>query len=336
MVIASLRDFFGLILVVFILFCTSCAPAFCADKYIGPKIYFAPLHRPERIIDFPRDYSLGLLTLVPLSGVRGRLFNLSARGRVVIPAGYCSFFQATQHFFVHPEICATLPADSFDCIQLSSISLSDSEDDEVDRALSHIGHLKGLLQVVLDRSDATDAGIAHLAELPQVQYISLFGNPCTGSCLKQLATIKTLRILKLSGVAVQPQYLKYLSEMRGLENLALSRCQLKDSDLQFLLKNIKLASLDLTANPKLTDACLQYMVKCKPLWILLVPETQITAHGLLSLKGLPLLDVLYTARPGDAAASAALKKLFPRVRVVQSQNKKNVDEDTRAIYAPLH
>ncbi len=261
---------------------------------------------------------------------------MAARGKVIVPAGYLSYFVAEHQFFAEPKIVNTLPADAFDSIRLTATAFDDNEEGEVDRALAYLVHLKGLREVVLDKSDITDGGVAHLGELPNLQRVALFATNIDGSCLNQLSTIKPIASLRLSQTSLKAENIKYLALMPELKSVALGRLRLKDASMSQLSKCTKVSFLDLAENPDLSDNCLKYLTPLKKLRYLNVAGTAITLHGILQLKGMPIEVMLRSDKPFTRADLSALHQAFPGMVLAEKHRVKAVDSETRTIYAPFH
>lgn len=307
-----------------------------AQKYVPQEIEFDAQSYPARVIEFPKQYSIGSLKMVPLKEGSGRQLEVTARGKVTVPAGYCSFFSAQRQYLDHPEIAKTLPVNAFDSVQMSATALGDSEAGQLGKALASIVRFKSVRQVVLDRSDANDADIAQLASLPDLQRLSVFSCEAKGAFLKDFTAMQSLKSLRLSQNYINSDYLQYLSKMRNLEYLFLVRCMLKDDSLRHISHCTKLVRLDIARNPDVTDQSLKYIKQLKKLQFLSVDETQITLRALLSLKGLPL-HLLARSDAGYSAKDLMLiRKTFPGVVVTQKLKQHAVDQDTKTIYAPLH
>ncbi len=324
-----------------------CAAAFCfsfsgltawAQQSALIEVLFHSTPAPARVINFPTDRSLGLIVLLPGKSVnRARAEQLAARGKIYVPEGYISLFDAEQRFFADPKIIKTFSPDAFDSIKMSATAIDDSEEGQVDRALAQIGHLSGLYEVNLDKSDATDVGISKLGALPRLQRVTLFNTAIDGSCLKQLATVKTLENLRLSKTSLKHENLKYLSQMRGLRSLSLTHLRLNDSAVSNISGCTNMYWLDLSNNPDLTDNCLKYLVPLKKLSEVNLTQTKTTLRGLLQLKGsLALKKILCSEMPYTAADLAAFRKALPGVKLSLKARERPVDIDTGAIFAPMH
>jgi len=302
----------------------------------GKAVLITVPRRPARVISFPNNYALGLFRMSPCPGVRGDEKAVAARGKVTVPAGYISLFLAEHQFFAHLELVDGFPPDAIDSIQLTAVALDENEEGQVDKALSKIVHLKGLREVILDRSDVTDYGIAFLAELPQLQRLSMFSTSFNGSSLQRLQSLSHLEKLRISQNTIKQENLKYLPSMKALNFLSMSRCNLKPAALVHVAKCSNLTALDISGNPELDDAALKNLVSLKKLSFLSVAKTKITAAGVLQLKGLPLRMLMPSDRQFSNAEIKALYKTFPGLIVSQKTYVKAVDDDTRTLYAPHH
>jgi len=291
---------------------------------------------PARTVVFPST-SIGVVKMQPYSSrVKGGEINTAARGKVTIPAGYISCFMADKNFFAHPQILNSLPPDAFDSIKMQAVALDDSEEGEVDRALAYVGHLTGLREVLLDRSDAGDAGVKYIAALPNVQRIALFSAAVTGDCLKDLSTMKNLKSLRLSQNDIKTQNMKYLGAMPHLESLALGRCRLSDAGIKYLATCADLQTLDISGNGEITDASVKILACLKKLKSLNISQTRITLGALTQLKGLPLISVVRSDQPYRPDELAAIRRIFPGIYIGAKNDRKAIDSETSTIYGPMH
>jgi hypothetical protein len=317
-----------------------CFCSFAQNKNIKPIVFeFDVANRPskERILNFPKEFSLGEIIISPVAHLPNDLcLKGAAKGRIVVPAKKYTRFVPSHHFFAHPEIIKTLPPDGVDSLWLAASSLSDQEDGWCDRALSFVGHLKGAIELKLDRSDATDIGAAHAADMPNLQSFSSFLVPLDGSCFKKFASLKYLRSMNLQEDIVKDENLQYLGDILQLEYLDLSKNGISDVGVKSLAKCTHLVSLNLSNNPRITSKSIPTLASLKQLQYLIVYGTSIDAESLLQLKNLPL-KVL--GLPGDGYAKPYMDKLqktFPNIYTSTYSRVKTPDAYTRNLYAPLH
>jgi hypothetical protein len=296
-------------------------------------------NRPERILNFPA-YTVGQIIIksndnLGASHEKVKLQG-AARGKIIVPAGEIVTLVASQRLFQEPQIINTLPADGIDCLRFSVTSLADSEDELCDRALAFIGHLKGLSELNLDRSDATDVGVAHVAELPNLQSLSIFSANCNGRAIKHISKAKKLRIFRLSYNSIKDEDLQTLGDLTQLQYLSLSRTGLSDAGMKYIAKCTNIEVLDVSKNPKIGDEGLKDLMTLKKLQTLNIAGTSISLASLLKTKKGPALEVLYL--PNGAYSDdqiAALSKTFPGVQFCLP-GKKHLDAEMDAVLSPLH
>jgi hypothetical protein len=292
----------------------------------------------QRVVTFPKDYSLGELVVFPYpqetkdEGVRG-----AARGVIVVPPDNMVKFIPGPRYYKNPGIINTLPADGIDIIEFAALSLDDSEDGYCDRALSRVGHLKGLLELNLDRSDATDLGAVHAAELPNLQKITGQAAALEGKCFKQFAAMQHLRCIHLARNCLKDENLKYLGGLPKLEFLSIGHCNLSDAGIKNLANCTNLKLLSIGDNPKITDQSIKSLLCMKKLRFLDIHDTSITAEGVLQLKTLPLTRLDLPSSDFKKAQYEAIHNAFPGAKVrAPGTGYKSVDSDTDTIFAPLH
>jgi hypothetical protein len=310
------------------------------DKKPRPVEFFSiqlgAAGRHPRTLLFPRDYSLGAVLISKLprwDGVRGQ----AAQGKIVVPPGMLVRFIPAQYFYKDPSIINTFPADSMDSIHFSASSMDDAEDGLCNHALSYVGHMKGLIELDLDRSDASDAGMAQAAKLPNLQKLTAFEASTDGKCLKQFSTLKQLRYIRLAGTSLKDENLRYLAAIPQLQYLYIGNCKITDVGIKYLANCSGLISLNVMDNPDITDKSIPALLALKKLRYLSLGGTSISTKGILALKGLPLQVLNLPSKYMATAHGAEFSKAFPGV-MLTSPNAKNkaVDSETKALWAPLH
>jgi len=293
----------------------------------------------QRVIDFPRDASLGEIIISSTPGTRpeGPCLSGAARGQVTVPAKRFVCFIPGHRFYKDPSIVKTLPASCVDTLVLSAHSLDDSEDGMCDRALSFVGHLSSVIELCLDNSDATDGAALHASEFPNLQRFSAVACILDGSCFKWFARLKKLRCISMQGNHVADKNVQYLGAIPRLEYLDLSGNNLSDAGVAGLSKCARIVRLKLTGNRAITDKSIATLSALKTLRYLEIGGTQITGKGALRLKGLKLtlLELPETVYPGPVLNQ--IRAAFPSAAIRISVNKRlQPDARTRELYAPLH
>ena len=296
-------------------------------------------YKKARVISLPKDFSLGEIAVSSDPNFfSGNTSKHPAQGKTVVPARQFSSFIPGQRFYVNPSIINTLPSDAFDDLSLSASSAEESEDAMCDRALITVGHLRGLISLNLDRSDATDKGARHAADLPNLQRFSSFSAGLDGSCFKDFAGLQHLRFIAVQSNPIKDENLKYLGDLPQLKYLDLSQTNISDRGIKGLAKCTGLVQLIISSNHKISDESIDTLLSLKNLRYLKLQGTSISTTGLLRLKSLPLE---YLILPGNNYSPSALKQLHEALPHAQFEaaaksHAKAVDEETRTIYAPLH
>jgi hypothetical protein len=291
----------------------------------------------RRVLLFPSDYSLGEIVIneCPRTSISKELRG-AAKGTVVVPPNKMCKFIPSYHFYKNPGIVKTLPPDGFDSILMAASSMDDAEDGLCDRALASIGHLKGLVELQLDKSDATDLGAAHAADLPNLQRISAFSAALEGKCFQQFSGLKHLLQLRLARNPLKDETLQYLGSIPQLQFLNINRCNVSDEGVRHLADCSQLLCLNIGDNPKVTDQSIKYLLRIKKLRTLFIGGTSITAKGLLQLKALPLRALDFSSKKFTALEIKEIRKDFAGVLLVPDIQKKAVDSETNSLFAPLH
>ncbi|MBU6455167.1 MAG: hypothetical protein KGS72_25580 [Cyanobacteria bacterium REEB67] len=296
-----------------------------------------PASKKARTLTFPQAYSLGEILIGEKPGTpEDKMLRGAARGKIIVPAGHYSVFVPAEHFYKNPDIAKTLPSDGFDAMQVAALSLDDSEDGLCDRALAHIGHFKGLLDLSLDRSDAGDNGAAFASQLPELQRLSAVRTLVEGSCIKQFSCLQKLRYINLDGDALKDENLSYFADIPQLIYLRVSHANVGDLGVRNLSTCNGLVTLDLSQNFHITDAAMSCLTRMKSLRVLNLMGTSVTMKGLLKLKGMPLK---YLHLPGvkySPAEIAILNKALPGTIVIFFHpHPKPLDSDSKLLFAPL-
>lgn len=299
-------------------------------------VRFTKVGQQKRVLHFP-EYSLGEVVIADHEDDYDNCVRGAAKGTVEVPPGKFVTFVPAHRFYQNPEIVKTFPADGFDCVWLSATSLDDSEDGLCDRALSHIGHLKGLRELNLDKSDATDAGLIHACELPNLQKITAFQVSVKGAPLAKFGALKQLRYLRLPSSYMQDDNLKYIAGIPGLRALSLGHAGVSDKGVKNLSNASQLLSLDIADCPKITNESIKTLATMKGLRYLILSGTSITSQGAMRLKGIPYFTLTWPSGNSYTREDIrTIKSAFPGTNVIFTSNaRKPVDAETRTLFAPL-
>ncbi|MBS1989377.1 MAG: hypothetical protein JSS83_02605 [Cyanobacteria bacterium SZAS LIN-3] len=304
------------------------------------------LPRPEilpvakaRVLHFSTDRSIGRVTIhVGHPGIpTGPGKQYRAQGDIPVPANAVTRLEVNSDFFRHLDAFKTLDPYSLDALMLRLSSTDDAEEGLLDEALAHIGHLKGLQAVFLDRSDASDKGLAHLKSLTNLHFIEASSCLTKGAALKEISTLTELKTIRLGSNAIDQENLKYLSALPKLDQLALTRTGLSAKGLKYVANCPKLIVLQIGRNGDIGDDEMKYLVPLKKLAILHLNDTAVTMKGLATLKHLRLVEFLPPRGSYSADDLKRLHQWFPLARIELSRED-NADwhkMDPKNLFKPI-
>ena len=301
---------------------------------------FGPsLTRADRILRFPKDQSLGWLTVhdspAQIDGPRF-LANQSrvgweshglAQGDVVIPDGKLVWLSLSHEVWYDPEQLVALrmlrPDDLFGLSAYASMSGVLKPNN---RCMPYIAHLTGLRALNMRTTNITDRGAAYLANLTALEWLT-FGGRITTKGLLAISAIPALRGLILSSADAIPGALSSLGHQPSLQALGLNGNMIADNGLQHLdnfpaLQHLKLwgafgpdalhhlgktpqlTSLGLEMRGPLEEETLAHLADLKRLRTLKVrSELDDRACAQLArLDQLEELDLAFRNKIGDAGA----------------------------------
>jgi hypothetical protein len=305
---------------------------------LSERLQFSAATKKACVFNFPRDFTLGQILIDEYPGrVSEKSRSGAARGKVTVPAGRYVTFVPSRRFYEKPELVNYLPAEGVDCLEMTASSLDDSEDGMCDRALAHIGRLKSVVRLNLDRSDATDKGVQYARDLPELQEISGFASMIEGSCFAQFSGLKKLSILMMHGSPIKDENLKYLPAIPRLKGLSLGSTGVSDIGMGHLVGCHELYFLDVGLNGKITDRSVESLTKLKSLRELDLSNTSITYSGLMRMKGMALERFTLPAKIYTVDQLKNLHKAFPKTAlIVNGSGVRAVTPETQALYSPLH
>jgi hypothetical protein len=289
---------------------------------------------PARVLDLPAEDNLGTLEIEPDWHRAGDPLSklVKARGRVVIPPDQFVCLHANGTFFAHPELIAKCAPNAFDCLEMKLMAMEDAEEDLCKKALGHIGHLKDLQVLILDKSDIGDVGMKPIGAITNLQYLSAFLTGLDGSCLKELRSLKKLRALVIPSNSLKEENFKYLPEYPSLQHLLLSCTNTTNAGIKLIAGCKNLIRLDISKNAAVTDESVPYIKQLKNIKDLSIDDTSISLAGLLKLKGLPLVTLVITQKKYTPEQLALVHSTFPSAKLHFRGGPKKVDEETGTIF----
>jgi len=233
-----------------------------------------------RVIHFPSDQSLGLLSVVDCRHYGEEWEVLGpAQGIISIPGGTLVKLTAkglgkeeTAHFL-------NLSRDALVSLDLSNCSIGNA-------ALCHIGHLTSLRELTLDRNPGiSDEGLLHLKSLLKLESLTLGFTSISDLGIAVLSRMRRLQIVSVGFTNITDIGVVTLSCLPRLQWLWLTNTRTTDSGVERLVGLESLAWLRLTGTV-VTDRCIPSLGRCTGLRWLWVGNTEITERGRHELKRL--------------------------------------------------
>jgi serine/threonine-protein kinase len=160
-----------------------------------------------------------------------------------------------------------------------------------DSALSGLKDRVDINTLELAGSKISDKALEHAHHLPLIR-IELNSNPKITNKVLNYIKSDFLEELDLSRTGFNGDGIPALSKFENLRTLALASDHITDPDLTSLKKLVGLINLDLSDNPKITDAALSVISKLPKLRQLNLTKTGINGQGLTELRNLRDLSML--------------------------------------------
>lgn len=275
--------------------------------------------RPERIVQFPEDQSVGELSVRNWGSGAGRLYEPKweeigeARGPVSIPAGREVSLNVSSRSHLDLEFLTQLGPDDIQQLKVSSHLVSEGTITHLaglsslhrllflnaqwitDQELAGLSHLTELRRLDLWWCGrVTDRGVAQLANMTELEELVLVGASITDEALVYVAGHSSLRVLWLSETSITSGGLRHLRDLTSMERLYLRNTHLTDAGLSELEGMTSLRVLELSGT-RITDAGLRHL------------------KGLTSLTRVSLLNTYVTER-----GVAKLRKALPKCKIEHS------------------
>jgi hypothetical protein len=201
----------------------------------------------ERVVNFPKDRSVGQLRVQDAGSVRQLNYWFhwtdtgepllqylgEAQGEIHVPAGKRLFLTVNQTGWKDLSWLSKLGPD--DLYGLSFSILLTEPAKPSDGCMEHIAHLTGLKHLSLDRTDVTDKGFKYIGSLSSLEYLDLPYRVTDGGMayLGELTSLKGL-YLGEPGSQVTDAGLRHLAKLTTLEELALWGERMGDAGLAHL------------------------------------------------------------------------------------------------------
>ncbi len=261
----------------------------------------------ERILHFPKDYSLGQVSILNetaarkikdfhfwVDGINEKWEYLcTATGDITIPAGKQVRLILSSSAWQNPRKLSelkTLGPDDIHTLFMSPSYAQPGSPKPNDKCMPYIAHLTGLKVLNLEDADITNKGLQYLTGMKSLQ-ILYPPRLSSDAGMAQIAKIKTLKALYFRDNYVSDDGLKYLAKLENLEELALDGKRMTNDGLKHLANLPKLHYLLLQR--KFTDDGMRYLKDIPNLKTLDVYSSEkLTDEGLKSISEIKQLEVL--------------------------------------------
>ncbi len=302
-------------------------------NYVDAKQNGAKSNRPvSKTINFPKDYSLGLLCVIPYKPTDLAASNQLAvsrqeakgevqirnKGWVVLTGGY----QLAHNMSV---LKGLRPDD----LQVLDMYRTDVEDKDI----QNISALTGLVGLQLDETEVGDESLKTICHLPNLKFLSLSSTQLTGSSLASLTALKNLKRLELGHNVLKKEYLSDLIKLSQIERLGLQGCHITDKDLETICKLENLRCLLLLENSQITDLGLKKIASLKKLLVLEITHARITPNGLKALVDLPIKHLIISKKQFIPSQIERIKEMFPKAEIAVRDTSNRMDPE---LFRPLH
>jgi Leucine Rich repeat len=294
-----------------------------------------------RTLVFPSVKEFGKVALVPHAKD-----GISNRERIVGPAfGTVKVRVAKDEWLVlelmrqgleNPTYLDSCSAIGVDGLRINFLSMNDGENGWCDAALKHANHFKHLKCLILNCSDVSDASVSSLSQSGEIQFFSAFETPIKGDCFKSFPHYKNLQHLSCFDDAIKQENLEYLSQCPRLSSVDVRRTGIGDLGVKYLSRCPSITTLRLGGNPKISDACVKYLLNLKHVNWLDLDGTSVTFRGLSMLK--PMNLDLLTVSEGTCKAKdlPALKRVAKHLGIVSQASTRARDKRDAEMFTPVH
>jgi hypothetical protein len=233
-----------------------------------------------------------------------------ARGRVAMTRGVHLYFNYTDYMGLEKpfDVISAIPPEA-----LTGLSLCNTIFPEND--LSKLLRFTQLRRLELSSTEVSDESLMKLAKLPHLEAIAVDRTRIRGRFLVDFANNKNLTFLSINHNEIDRKYLQELKNFPKLSYMDISCSHINDADLPKIAACPSLTFLDLSENAAITNKGLVQLKPLIKLNKLQVTDSNVTAAGILTLKGLPIKTLRIEHKQASDKDIVALKKTFPGLRI---------------------
>ncbi|CAN5567375.1 hypothetical protein BH11CYA1_BH11CYA1_26950 [soil metagenome] len=291
-----------------------------------------PLLPISRIINFPKDYSLGTVHIIPYNPTHlgawphEAVSRHKAQGALPIRGDGVALLMGSYQLAENMSALKTLKPNDLQILDMYRCEIEDKD-------IENITGLTGLIGLQLDDTEIGDSSLKPISKLPNLNFLTLSSTQISGANLSQLSSLKKLKRLELGHNLIKKENLKELIKLPQIEKLGLQGCKISDSDLETIAKLDNLTVLMLLENDQITDLGLKKLVSMKKLFLLEITHARITPNGLKALTKLPLSKLVLGKRQFTPSQFERIKKMFPHTEIAAYDNSERMDPE---LFKPLH
>jgi len=289
---------------------------------------------PTRIIHFPKDRSLGILSVQTGLGERFPIhmsfsqygeweYIGQAIGDVPVPAGRRIMLQASRAALADLSPLAALEPNDLQWLEIRAGEAEIRNPDET--IMPHLQGLTGLKNLAIRYIDISARGLRFLEPLTSLRglWIVPTSNRLTADAVTftpelqntdvaAVAKLRSLEVLSLSSRAVTDEGIAHLAKLQSLRQLRLWCPKVQGPGLAHLAK-LPVLEYFQTNNVKLGDRGLAYLKGCTSLKRLELGRVGLTDAGLAHFSGMTRLEELWLV--GDNITNRGLEHLKPLRRL---------------------
>lgn len=228
------------------------------------------------------------------------------------------YFRPNLDFRRHPQLFLRFRPDEINTLNLSQTRtfanlLTDNLSD-IDEILPYLTQHKSIVSLSAADSEISAKGMSCINQLPKLKVLRLERSKVRGEDLSSVACLPRLDTLTVHTVKDNQQLVKILAQSKSMRILRLVDCDLDCTQVEQLLKIPSLIEIDLSRNPKVTDACMNKLpTKLECLSLIGCSVTEKSINEFAKLKNLRLL--ILDQKKWSGIDMQRLHVLLPRLQI---------------------
>lgn len=222
------------------------------------------LNTESRIIKFPADRSLGMISLRSLENPREWNEYTEASGEIVVASDRDVWLSVSYEAISDLKPLSALKATDLQVLSITCIGGFD------DAQLRHIENLTGLIGLALWETETGDAAFSRLSRLSNLHWIDIGDTQITDEGLAFIEGMSDLEELALLNTHISNAGLRHLEKLKKLKRLDLMGTKVDDAGFEIL------GGLDSMESLRIIDTGISYPVFAKLKKAL--PNCQIKYH----------------------------------------------------------